>query len=509
MCIVPTAIPSTNAPSTPACPAKALDPHQRQQLALAALAGTQPLSILAADHQVSRPFVYRMADQADQALRLAFDPDLAPASDDHVLFYLPVTKAWLRQLVLALVLICHCSFRGVVEILRDLFDFSLSLGSVHNIVRSAVPVAARHNDRQDLSDVRIGALDEIFQAGHPVLVGCDADSTFCFLLSQEECRDGDTWGVRLLECADRGFAPDATIADGGSGLRAGHKEALPDVPCRGDVFHALYEVKPLVRHLESRAYEAMATRSQLETQLARPGKRRDRMKRSWVAKLRHARAAETQALALADDVALLWDWLREDILAVAGPRHTERLALYDFVVEQLRARQKQCPHRIGPVCALLENQRDNLLAFVKQMDSDLAALAAEHAVPEVVAREVLQVEAMSRYDILRVRREAALWRELGGRYYLLREAVGELLGEVVRASSVVENLNSRLRNYFFLRRQVGPEYLKLLQFFLNHRRFLRSERSERVGKSPAELLTGQTHAHWLEMLGYQRFRRAG
>jgi hypothetical protein len=51
-------------------------------------------------------------------------------------------------------------------------------------------------------------------------------------------------------------------------------------------------------------------------------------------------------------------------------------------------------------------------------------------------------------------------------------------------------------------------YLSLLQFFLNHRRFLRSEHAERVGQSPAELLTGQSQPHWLEMLGYQRFQRA-
>jgi hypothetical protein len=36
----------------------------------------------------------------------------------------------------------------------------------------------------------------------------------------------------------------------------------------------------------------------------------------------------------------------------------------------------------------------------------------------------------------------------------------------------------------------------------------RSERGERVGKSPAELLSGVEHERWLEMLGYQRFRRA-
>ena len=49
-------------------------------------------------------------------------------------------------------------------------------------------------------------------------------------------------------------------------------------------------------------------------------------------------------------------------------------------------------------------------------------------------------------------------------------------------SSLVENLNSRLRSYVFLRRQLGKDYLTLLQFFLNHRRYLRSDDPSRVGK---------------------------
>jgi hypothetical protein len=54
---------------------------------------------------------------------------------------------------------------------------------------------------------------------------------------------------------------------------------------------------------------------------------------------------------------------------------------------------------------------------------------------------------------------------------------------------------------------LGPDYLALLQFFSNHRRFLRSERREGVGKSPVELLTGEAHPHWRELLGYPRFSR--
>ena len=105
-------------------------------------------------------------------------------------------------------------------------------------------------------------------------------------------------------------------------------------------------------------------------------------------------------------------------------------------------------------------------------------------------------------------KEAALRQRLHHRFYDLQEAVHDLAQQVVRASSVIENLNSRLRCYFFLRRHLGSDYLVLLQFFLNHRRFLRSEHPERVDKSPAELLTGQPHPHWLEMLGYTHFSQS-
>jgi hypothetical protein len=224
--------------------------------------------------------------------------------------------------------------------------------------------------------------------------------------------------------------------------------------------------------------------------------------------LRHAKEAQANAIALAEDVATLYDWLRQDILAVAGPDYQSRRELLDFVVAELVQREGSCEHRIRPVRTLLVNQGADLLAFAAALDKDLAALAQEWQVSAATVRQVLQTQQMSERDARRWQREATHRQQLGGRYYALSEAVAEVAGGVVRASSLVENVNSRLRNYFFLRRQLGADYLALLQFYLNHRRFLRSEHQERVGKSPAELLSGQEHSHWLEMLGYQRFRRA-
>ena len=98
-----------------------MTPAQRRQLALEALAGTETVSRLAGEHAVSRKFVYHQTAKAAEALEAAFSPK--QPDEERVLFYLPVTKAWLRQLIIALTLICHSSLRGVVELLRDLFDY--------------------------------------------------------------------------------------------------------------------------------------------------------------------------------------------------------------------------------------------------------------------------------------------------------------------------------------------------------------------------------------------------
>jgi len=505
MCLHSTPVPQPRPlPSTPTSPAKGLSAQQRQRLAVHALAGTTALSRLAQEHDVSRKFVYHQADKAQQALNDAFGPDVP---EERVLFTLPVTKAFLRQTVLGLVLICHSSFRGAAEFLRDLWDYPLSLGSVANIVHQAVAPARAHNDRHDLSALRVGAHDEIFQAGQPVLVGVCAESGYCYLLSQEEHRDADTWGVRLLELSERGFRPEATIADAAAGLRAGQQAALPAVPCRGDVFHALREMQQVVGLLEERAYQAMAGRTRLEQRQARPGKRRDRDKLSLAQQLRYARPAEAQAVTLAQDVALLARWLREDILSVSGPEYAHRLVLFDFVTEELKRREAQGGERLRALRQYLENQREPLLAFVAALDADVTKVATAYAVPEAVVREVLRVQGLPEERTQHWRAEAALRQRLRGRYHAVSKAVSEAVGRVVRASSMAENLNSRLRGYFFLRRELGAGYLSLLQFFLNHRRCQRSHQAGREGKNPAELLSGQAHPHWLELLGYQRFER--
>ena len=486
-----------------ACPAKRLGSAERLDLALQAIRGTATITSLAEDADVSRKFVHQQVGIAHQALDQAF---ATPADDDDkVLFHLPVTKQFLRQNVLSLLLNCRSSYRGVINHFHDCLASHVALGTIHNIVRDAVGHARGINDRQALGAINVGLLDEIFQAQLPVLVGVDAASTYCFLLSQETHRDGVTWGVRLLELQDRGLDPEGFVADFGSGLRAGCALACPDTPCRGDVFHGLQKVLPVVSALEKRAYDAITDRDKLERQAATHGQCHGQASPSLTAKLTHARAREQQAIALADDVIILADWFREDVFALGGPSYIDRRVLYDFLVAELRDRIPLGSHRIKPLCTFLDNHRDQLLSFAEKLDADLAELATRFQVSPETLRELLRLQHLSSANSRRWQGEAELHHQLHDRFHEISEAVREVAGRTVRASSLVENLNSRLRNYFTLRRHLGADYLALLQFFLNHRRFDRSECPDRVGKSPAELLSGEGHPHWLAMLGYQPF----
>ena len=427
-------------------------------------------------------------------------PSSDTPDDKEVLFELAVTRTWLRQVVVGLVLICRGSYRGVVEFLRDLLGVAISVGSVHDVLQTATRQASAINRDQNLSGIRVGLHDELFQGATPVLAGVDAASTFCYVLAAEDRRDADTWGVHLLDAAAQGLRPDYTIADAGQGLRAGQRAAWGEtLPCHGDVFHIYRQCAGLANTLSHLAEGATSRRKTLQARVGRASQRDP--DHALAAQLVLARQSEAQADWLARDIRTLVLWLRHDVLALAGPDLATRRELFDFIVEELAARESEDARRIRPVRVALQNQRDELLAFAGVLDAKLAEIAHAHAIAEPLVREACVLHRLPTTS-------AAYWQgwnrlraQIGSKFHALFTAVSRAMADTPRSSSLVENLNSRLRSYFTLRRHLGGSYLDLLRFFLNHRCFLRSRHAERQGKSPCELMTGQGHAHWLTLLG--------
>ncbi len=199
-------------PSYPSQQMKALD---KKSLALTMLKRQQPVIHLAQQNNVSRKFLYTQQKKATQAVDEAFTDE--PSEDEKVMFYLPVTKSWLKQFVLVFVFDGHGSFRGVTKAMQSLLDYSLSVGTIANIVQSVIPKAKEINEQQDLSAVRLATLDELFHNNHPVLTGVDISSLYCYLLAHEPHRDRDTWAIHLWDLQTQGLVPQRTIADDGDG----------------------------------------------------------------------------------------------------------------------------------------------------------------------------------------------------------------------------------------------------------------------------------------------------
>ncbi|WP_088254238.1 hypothetical protein [Fimbriiglobus ruber] len=90
-------------------------------------------------------------------------------------------------------------------------------------------------------------------------------------------------------------------------------------------------------------------------------------------------------------------------------------------------------------------QRDDLLACAAERDDAFAALADPRDLDPGGVRELFAVTGLPDDDRRRWPREAVLRTTRGEHYDPLAHAVDEIRRRTVRASSVAENLNSRLR----------------------------------------------------------------
>ena len=166
------------------------------------------------------------------------------------------------------------------------------------------------------------------------------------------------------------------------------------------------------------------------------------------------------------------------------------------------------PHRIQPVRKALQAKADKILGFVKNLEDELIAY------DDILKCDVYWLWKLcyaQRYDkngnayyqyIL------PIIKRLKHKFYETENAVIAIMNEIEKASSVVENLNGRIRKFLMNHIHVSQDILDLLRLVINHREFERSRCEHRQGKSPSQVLHKQDHKHWLEMLGYKLFKQA-
>jgi len=468
---------------------------KKLNIALDAIRRQETITNISKRYDCSRTTVYKQQDKALAAANKAFEKD-----DEGVLFYIPVTKSFIEQSVVSQRLICKASYRDIMFYISTMYNYTLSLGTVFNILDAAADKATPINKSYDLSLIKDSAADELFHWGHPILATVDIPSRFCSSLEKAYCRDHVAWGVHLLDLMDQGYEPEITIIDGAKGLIGGHQEVLKSTVLRQDHFHIIMDMKDCARYITNKEASAVTAALKIDKRVnnCRDEEQKQTLIKAWdVALIELSMLEDTRKM-----FKLLSSWLQYDVLQLAGHPPEARAELYDFIVAEMAALALKHPHRIDEIVTSLKNRREALLDISIALNKKFESLANQY---NVSIETIWTICYSARYDIDSVKyHEASCELELllGLQYEEIEDAVLHILETTHRCSSMIENFNSRLRPYLDERKFMSQKSLDLIQFYLNHKPFMRSKHERLVNKTPAETLTGKAHKPWLEMLGF-------
>lgn len=448
------------------------------------------VSELAREYGVSRTLLYRTRDRVFDAIATALLPRDSgrPAQETT----LTVDKGFIDRAIATMPLLTG-SVRDVRTGLKLLLGVSRSVGYISETLAAAGEQAAVYNLGVTPALPILGEADEIFQGRQPCLTLVDGRSFLVLNLTPAESRDSTTWGLTYLELVERGVQFHDLACDGGTGLRAGVREAELAIPLRQDLFHILRGAQRLTRRLEGRAYKAIesverARRADME---ARGIIRRRGPRLKVKTPLPQAEIEEAQAIEVFDN----WDWLFGEI----------RLALEPITPTGAIASAAEAQ-------ATVETSLDLLTAL---NHPDITAFAADFRkkVAELLAPlEWLEQQVKPALDGLDADTQAFIiwaWQQrqalnldiasdIPEELRPIVRTVWDILGLFHRSSSLAESLHSWLRPYLQIHRGTPKWLLPLLQLFWNHHQF---ERGKRAGNSPLELAGVQDAPSLGEVLG--------
>ena len=429
--------------------------QKKKTIAMEMLKRNAPVTKISEQHNVSRKYAYQQQEKARNAIDNCFDN--SNQDDDKVLFYLPITKNWIQQFIICLALNCRACFRGIIMSAQTLFDLNISIGTISNIIKKIVEKVKAINSNEDLSGIKIPAFDEMFHHNKPVLAGIDTKSLYCFTLAQEEHRDTDTWAIHMLDAQSKGLNHENAIADDGKGLRAGHKYVFPNTPCSYDNFHLIKLLIETRRFFRNRLKSATSYRIDLDGKIKKASVLGQHHKHAK--KLGDARKHEKEMKHLSQTIDTLVSWMEHDILEKAGQNLETRSMLYDFVLSEFQKLADMHPHRLKNTCTTLKNQKTNSLAFVETLGDKFAIIAEENDCDIETVWNMCELQRCNHYSEKYAIRMLPIYDVLTDKFDAVEDAVIDAINNTERTSSAVENLNSRLSSYFFLRREIGHGFL--------------------------------------------------
>ena len=454
---------------------------------------------IAQEHQISRTFLYQLSWAARYHLEDLFsDPQHLVEPSESLL------EPW----ILALRLEGNCSIPSISSIFKH-FDYqpgsvgylSEFLQDYGRSVPSTLPMAQKK--------VVFYLSDEIFAIRTPILVTIDAQSTAILKIELASDRSAKTWETHFKALDAHHFHSLGMASDRGVGLKAGYQAACKDGFWVCDQFHEFQDLFKHCHQLERQAYRAITGEHEAAEKFANAKSETTLQKR--LEKYEKAKRSCEHAIERYDQLDFLLSMLSETLhlcsslgrlRTVEGVRADLTLIL-NLLEEDIN--DEKLPKLLKPIRSHL----DDLLVPFRQVERIHADLL------ELIPEQIVNALALSwHHDHLSYQshgkkkhyhqREFQYWLNfseglLDERFDALKALVFENLDSIVKASSLVEMVNSLIRPYLNSSKgQMTQETLNLIMFYHNHRRY---KGGRRQGKAPIELLTGETlQGDWIDLL---------
>ena len=438
-------------------------------------------------YPVSRSYYSELKQWAEKMLNIMF------CSDHEIKGIIIVTDAFMRRCVLALSYYCRVPIERIVMFFDRVIGSHVSKGKIEKIRKEARKNAMEYEQTIPLDHIKYVAIDEIFQGEQPILTGIDLQSGYAFALEPAEDRSGSSWEKSLSEKKSRGLQPKTIVSDGGSGLRSGAESVFPGHARQLDVFHSLRDMGQKVKKQERFVMLQLKRTCDLERKInARRYTGKEFLEYSW------RRDAIDKELKTYDALEILYDWLQE-YLQFTGYGYTASVKICTWILDEMSILYPEDP-KFQSFLKQFRMRLPYLLQFLRKLQEEMELAASFFHV------ESHAFQLMYRQQTFPSNTKEFTWIDKHIRHIFrdrlseARAALADIQQECFRASSMVENLNSRIRSFVEEKRRVFPEDFSMIRFFLNTMKPFRSRKYERKGKSALERLLGRECPDFLDIV---------
>jgi len=422
---------------------------------------------MATEHNINRQFVYDQKHKVKNILDKEFNSEKSTAP------VLILDENTIEKTIVACMLICKGSESDTQEFMESVYHIHVSIGKISRVINKASEKALKWNNSIPLNTISIGANDEIFQGNTPVLVGVDPITTYIYLMQETERRDSTTWGIALLEKEKQHLHLKTSVNDGGTGLNKGVKEAFSEISIQADVFHAEKDISFAVLSFERKAYKDINLEYSIQKKLLRSKHQKDKLLKEYKAAFEKSRLS----IDMYDKAKTIYMWLVE-VFAKGGYGYNDKVELIHFIAEELKKIDSRNDYLKKGIKFLSENT-STLLHLVKKAEELMCSFSKKENIDMEVLHKMWEQRQYSNSSIKYNIMEGKIGMLLGNRYTEIRKKWNKMLKQIIRASSLVECINSLIRPYLFLKRVVPGKFLDLLQFYLNTRKYKRSRVGDR------------------------------